>query len=84
MLIFKFLSHDALSNEHLFNELISGIKSKDNTTRSNSFGTLRLMSEDNPEFLYPEWDYFYDMLISSNNYHKYIAIYILANLTSNR
>lgn len=75
------LSHDALSDEELFRELMSGIKSKDNTTRSNSFQTLLLISEQKPEFLYPKWNYFQDMLESSNNYHKYIAIYILANLT---
>lgn len=75
------LSHEALSDNELFRELMSGVKSKDNTIRSNSFRTLLLISEENPEFLYPHWDYFQDMLESSNNYHKYIAIYILANLT---
>jgi hypothetical protein len=75
------LSKDALSDESLFKELLSGVKSKDNTIRSNSFRTLQLISEEEPEFLYPYWDYFYQMLESKNNYHKYIAIYILANLT---
>ena len=75
------LSQDALSDESLFKELVAGVKSKDNTIRSNSFRTLQLISEEEPEFLYPYWDYFYQMLGSKNNYHKYIAIYILANLT---
>lgn len=77
----KKLAQDALSDEFLFKELLSGVKSKDNTIRSNSFQTLLLISKGNPEFLYPKWDYFHDMLLSPNNYHKYIAIYILANLT---
>jgi hypothetical protein len=76
------LAQDALSDENLLKELLSGVKSKDNTIRSNSFRVLQLISEEEPAFLYSEWDYFQEMLISANNYHKYIAIYILANLTS--
>lgn len=75
------LAQDAVSNESLFKELLSGIQSKDNTIRSNSFRALLIISEEEPGFLYPEWDYFSDMLLGSNNYHKYMAIYILANLT---
>lgn len=77
----KNLAQDAISDENLFKELLSGVKSKDNTVRSNSFQALLIVSKDKPEFLYPEWDYFHDLLLNTNNYHKYIAIYILANLT---
>lgn len=77
----KNLAQDAISDENLFKELLSGVKSKDNTIRSNSFQALLIVSKDEPEFLYPEWDYLHDLLLSTNNYHKYIAIYILANLT---
>jgi hypothetical protein len=76
------LAEKTLSDEELIKELMDGILSKDNTIRSNSFKTLLLISKDKPEFLYPKWDYFQDMLHSSNNYHKYIAIYLLASLTS--
>lgn len=75
------LAKKALTDNELLQELLKGIVSKDNTTRSNSFSTLQVISEEKPEFLYPEWDYFYKMLLSKNNYHKYIAIYILADLT---
>lgn len=78
----KRLAHEVLENEHLLNELLAGIKSKENTLRSNSFKTLLLISEEEPEFLYPKWDYFQEMLMSPNSYHKYVSIYILANLTS--
>ncbi len=77
----KNLAQDAISDENLFKELLSGVKSKDNTIRSNSFQALLIVSKDEPEFLYPEWDYFHDLLLSTNNYHKYIDIYILDNLT---
>ncbi|MDD1775697.1 MAG: hypothetical protein LUQ24_09225 [Methanobacterium sp.] len=75
------LAQDALIDEELFAELLREIKSKDNTIRSNSYRTLLIISEEEPEFLYPHWNYFADMLKSPNNYHKFIAIYILANLT---
>ena len=78
----KKVAHKVLENQQLFNELLSGVKSKDDTIRSNSFKTLLLISEEEPEFLYPKWDYFQEMLKSPNSYHKYVAIYILANLTS--
>lgn len=58
----KKLAHEVLENEQLFNELLSGVKSKDDTIRSNSFKTLLLISEEEPEFLYPKWDYFQEML----------------------
>lgn len=76
------LAHDALTNQDLFQELMRGAQSKDNTTRQNSFKTLQIIAENQPSFLYPQWDYFKKMLASSNNYHKFIAIYILASLTS--
>jgi hypothetical protein len=75
------LARDALIDEELFAKLLREIKSKDNTIRSNSYRTLLIISEEEPEFLYPHWNYFADMLKSPNNYHKFIAIYILANLT---
>jgi hypothetical protein len=77
----KVLAEKALTDEELFHELLEGIISKDDTIRSNSFDILKIISAENPEFLYPKWDYFHKMLMSKNNYHKYIAIYILADLT---
>jgi len=75
------LARDALINDELLQELMKGLLSKDSTIRQNSFKTLEIISEREPEFLYPKWDYFQKMLFSKNNYHKYIAIYLLANLT---
>ncbi len=76
------LAQDAITNEELFQELLRGARSKDDTTRQNSFKSLQIIAEANPQFLYSEWDYFQEMLSSPNNYHKFIAIYILASLTS--
>ena len=81
MLDMEKIAQEALKNKKLLDELLLGVKSKENTIRSNSFQILQIISEEHPELLYPQWDYFHEMLRSSNNYHKYIAIYILANLT---
>lgn len=76
------IAKEAISDEKLFRELLDEVKSKDNTKRFNAFNALLILSENNPNFLYPYWDYFQEMLESPNNYHKYIAAYILANLTA--
>jgi hypothetical protein len=76
------LAQKVLYNDDLLEKLMEGILSKNNIIRGNSFKTLEIVSEENPEFLYVKWDYFVEMLKSKNNYHKYIAIYILANLTA--
>jgi len=79
---FEALAREALNNDDLFSELKEGVLSKNNNVRQNSFKALQFLSEEYPEFLYSEWDLFQEMLHSSNNFHKYIAIYILASLTS--
>jgi hypothetical protein len=79
---FEALAREALNNDDLFSELKEGVLSKNNNVRQNSFKALQFLAEEYPEFLYPEWDLFQEMLHSSNNFHKYIAIYILASLTS--
>jgi len=76
------LARKAVNNPDLFQELKAGVLSKDNTTRQNSFKAMQVIAQENPDFLYGEWEYFQEMLKSPNNYHKYIAIYILASLTS--
>jgi hypothetical protein len=71
----------ALKDKQVFSELLEGILSKKETIRYNSFKVLLLLSEKHSEMLYPHWDYFKDLLNSDNTYFKYIAIYIIANLT---
>ena len=78
----KKLAEKTLTDKVLLHELLKGIVSKDNTTRSNSFNVLQIVSAEKPEILYPQWDYFHKMLLSKNNYHRYIAVYILADLTA--
>ncbi|MGB3904722.1 MAG: hypothetical protein WBB22_07345, partial [Anaerolineae bacterium] len=70
-----------LENEDVLPALLEGVLSRKDTLRFNSFKVLMLLSEEHPELLYPDkWDFFADLIGSDNTYHKYIAIYILANL----
>jgi len=71
-----------LENEDVLPALLEGVLSRKDTMRFNSFKVLMLLSEEHPELLYRDnWDFFADLIGSDNTYHKYIAIYILANLT---
>ncbi len=74
------LAQIALTDKDFFSRLLEGILSKKDVVRANSFHTLLLVYEKNPEKLYPKWDFFGDLLDSDNTYHKYIGIYLLANL----
>ena len=78
----KKVAKKALEDKALLSELLKGILSKKEKIRFNSFKVLLSISEERPEKLYPEWDFFADLLTSPNTYLKYIAIYIIANLTS--
>jgi len=77
----KSVAEKALKDEKVFSEVLEGLTSKKETIRFNSFKILLLISEKHPKVLYPKWDFFAEFLSSDNTYHKYIAIYIIANLT---
>ncbi len=57
------------------------VLSKKEAIRHNAFKALLSISEEHPEVLYPKWDFFADLIGSDNTSFKYIAIYIIANLT---
>lgn len=77
----KSIAKKVIKDKKLLTELKETLLSKKETLRFNSFNVLLLISEKHPEVLYPEWDFFVKLLESDNAYHKYIAIYIIANLT---
>jgi hypothetical protein len=64
----------------LLTELLEGILSKKDEIRSNSFNRLMRISEDQPELLYPKYDYLANLLDSDNHYQRNIAINLIANL----
>jgi hypothetical protein len=71
----------ALTDENVLQKLLDGVLSKKDVVRHNSFQTLNFLSEQHPEKLYGKWDFFANLIYTGNSFHKYIAIYIVANLT---
>jgi hypothetical protein len=69
-----------LEDKAVLSGLLEGVLSKKERIRFNCFNVLLLISEEHPKVLYPQWDFFADLLTSPNTYFKYIAIYIIANL----
>jgi hypothetical protein len=61
-------------------EALDGIMSKKDEVRSASFRVLKRISEEQPNALYPKWDYLANLLNSDNQSHRYISINLLANL----
>jgi hypothetical protein len=78
---FESLAKKALKDKEVLSELLEALTSKTETIRSNSSNILLSISERHPKALYPKWDLFAELLTGDNAYHKYTAIYILANLT---
>ncbi len=75
------LVNESISNPEILKELVNNLLKKEDTIRYNSHKVLLLVSEANPEILYPEWVFFVNLLKSKNNFHKVIGIQILANLS---
>ena len=75
------IAEKVMENPDLLEELHSGISSKKPKTKFGSAKTLRIISEKNPQLLYPRIDFFENLLDSENTILKWIAIDIVANLT---
>jgi hypothetical protein len=70
----------ALSNRQALDQILAGIVAKEDAYRFNCFQVLYRLSEELPDVLYPEWDYFVGLLDSDNSYHRSIAARLIANL----
>ena len=66
----------------LIKQYLDGLLLKNETYRYNCFKVIFIVSEKNPDILYPYWEFFENHLKSKNNYHKMSAVLIIANLTS--
>ena len=75
------VAEKALADSELLSEILDGLTSKEETLRYNCHKALMHISETNGEMLYPEWDYFVELLGSDNSYRKMSASQIIANLT---
>lgn len=75
------LARLALEDEKVLQEAFDGVLSKNDVVRQNSFQTLNFLSENHPDSIYGRWDFFANLIRKGNSFHKYIAIWIIANLT---
>jgi len=74
------MAKKALKDGKILSELLSNLKTKNETVRYNSSKVLNLLSKKNPEALFPQWGYFVELLSSDHTYWKLSVIPILANL----
>jgi len=75
------LARMALEDEKVLQEAFDGVLSKNDVVRQNSFQTLNFLSENHPDSVYGRWDFFANLIRKGNSFHKYMAIWIIANLT---
>jgi len=75
------MAEKAIKDQNVLFKLLEGISSKKDEIRYSSFKALLIISEEYPEKLYPEWDFFAGLINSDNSYKKLIALRLIANLT---
>ena len=75
------LAQMALKDEKVLQEALDGVLSKKDVIRQNSFQVLNFLSEKHPDKIYDRWDFFANLIRKGNSFHKYMAIWIIANLT---
>ena len=77
----KFVKRVLAENTY-HSEILKGVNAKEDLIRYPNAIALDILSENNPEIVYPEWDFFVELIGSNNAYHKSIAISIISNLTA--
>lgn len=68
-------------DKRLLSEVMQGIVSKDESIRYPNAIALETLSKTNPLLIYPEWNYFVDLLKSKNAFHRSIAVKTISSLT---
>lgn len=76
------VAQKVIKNPELLSELLSGVSSTNPKTKFTSAKILRIISDENPEMLYSEMDFFEDLLNSENSILKWNAMDIIANLAT--
>ncbi|KKT53702.1 MAG: hypothetical protein UW45_C0029G0011 [Parcubacteria group bacterium GW2011_GWC2_44_22] len=66
----------------LLPELLVGLDNETGRIKLRAAKVLKIISEKNPATLYPNWEFFVNLLDSENNILRWIAIDVLANLTA--
>lgn len=71
-----------LEQKKYLSKLLKGIMAKEDSVRYPNSIALEILSQENPKIIYPEWNFFVDLLKSKNAYHNSIAISTISNLTA--
>jgi hypothetical protein len=74
------IAEKVIKNSELLPELFTGLQTTEARIKYGSNKVLMIISEKNPAVLYPKFDYFVIQLDSENNFLKWGAIEIIANL----
>ncbi|MFW9987489.1 MAG: hypothetical protein ACFFC3_02440 [Candidatus Odinarchaeota archaeon] len=69
-----------LNKKKHISTLLNKIYAKEDSVRYPNAIALEILSEKNPKIIYPEWNFFVNLLKSKNAYHRSIAISTISNL----
>jgi hypothetical protein len=75
------IATESVKNSEIVPYLLEGVQNENVRIRYGCFNTLVLISEQNPELLYPHFDLFVEYLNSDNNIVKLGGIKIISNLS---
>ncbi len=75
------IASESVKNSESVSYLLEGVQNENVRIRYGCFNTLVLISEKNPELLYPHFDLFSEYLNSDNNIVKLGGIKIISNLS---
>ncbi len=76
------IAAQVINKPELLSEIFAGLSADKARIKYGCDKVLRIISEKKPELLYPQMDFFVANLDSDNNFFKWGAIHVLANLAS--
>ena len=75
------IAKKVVNNKKLINDLLENISSDKAAIKFKSLKVLMYLSEQQPEILYPKWDFFVNLLDNQNTFLRTGSAIMLANLT---
>ena len=76
------VAEEVINNPKLLPIILEGVSSKTSRIKFRSAKILKIISEENPELLYPQFDFFIGLLDTKNKIIVWNAMDIIANLSS--
>jgi hypothetical protein len=76
------IAAEIIRNPELLCEIFEGLNHKKPDVKHGCDKLLRIISDTAPSILYPNFVFFHNQLANENNFLKWSAVYIIANLTS--